>query len=544
MSNAPQTGQFFNLDAIARQPDASILIVDEFSRAKIEPIFPHLIVVGFTDSPKAHDAFKGRIVYVWSDYRDDVLPGVAQVASKCGYVDTYVLPETFVRLPDAAGPFVAQHLKQYFGTPQEKTGELADRISASVDLDLARSDKGIPQATLDNCVKTLERSPEFAGKIWFDTFLSRILHRWNVDIDTEWTDHNDIALALHLQRVTGIPRVTSRMAGEAVIAYAMREKRNCAYDWLDSLEWDQQPRLRELATKGFGTAGSEYEVAVCRNLILTMVRRTFEPGCKSDYMPIFEGAQGVGKSKALGILGGAWFAESHESVTSKDFYGVLQGKWLIEIAEMHAFKQADVDKIKGIVSCAVDRYRVPYGRHTADHARQCAFAGTTNRDDWNRDDTGARRFWPIKCGRIDHDWLIANRNQLFAEAVAFVRYNDEPHWIVPWDIAQSEQSDRRHEDTWELMFKQYIVESPSYEDAVSGKRLDQPEWRPRDAPLTEATVFNFLTEAMNMLPGRIGRGDEMRAGRAMKIVGWMRTRKRVGTKLVWVYRNSENTKNE
>jgi predicted P-loop ATPase len=399
---------------------------------------------------------------------------------------------------------------------------------------LVTNREGTPVATLDNCVKVLERDPLFAGTIWYDTFLAKILHRWGVDIDTEWADHNDIALALHFQRVVGIPRVTSRMAGEAVVAYAMREKRNCAYDWLDGLEWDQRQRLQDIAVKGFGTPGNPYEVAVCRNLILSMVKRIFEPGCKSDYMPIFEGPQGVGKSRALGIIGGAWFAESHESVTSKDFYGVLQGKWLIEIAEMHAFKQADVDKIKGIVSCAVDRYRVPYGRHTADYARQCAFAGTTNRDDWNRDDTGARRFWPIKCGRIDHAWLTENRAQLFAEAVAYIRYNDEQHWVVPWDTASSEQESRRHEDTWEIMFEQYVREEPAYED-FQGHRLDQPTWKTRAEPLTETTVFNFLTEGMNMLPSRISRGDEMRAGRAMKMCGWERRQKRVGDKRQWIY---------
>lgn len=532
MNTSPAVGQFYGIDQLARRPDDSILIVDEIAREKTAELFPRVIVLGHTGAPKPYLGFAGRTVYAWCDEAQVLLPGISETALKCGWIDSRYLPETFARIPAEAARYAREHAREY--VKPAIRAEPVREVPRETALALTTNREGTPCATLDNCVLTLERSPEFAGNIWYDTFLAKVLHRWNTDIDTEWADHNDISLALHLQRVTGIPRVTSRMAGEAVVAYAMREKRNCAYDWLDALVWDMKPRLRSLATLGFGTTGSEYEVAVCRNLILSMVKRIFEPGCKSDYMPIFEGPQGVGKSRALGIIGGAWFAESHESVTSKDFYGVLQGKWLIEIAEMHAFKQADVDKIKGIVSCAVDRYRVPYGRHTADHARQCSFAGTTNRDDWNRDDTGARRFWPIKCGRIDHDWLIANREQLFAEAVSFVRDNDEAHWIVPEDEALTQQNDRRHEDTWELMFEQYVIEEPSYED-FQGNRLDQPEWKAREKPLVETTVFDFLTQGMNMLPSRVSRGDEMRAGRAIKMCGWVRTQKRVGDKRHWVY---------
>lgn len=566
MSNAPQTGQFFNVDALARMPDASVIIVDEILRPDVDILFPAMAVLGVKGAPKAHAGLRGRTVYVWVIDPEPKVENIAAVAAMLQIVRGTQSPAAFlgnpgrvkqhvranlepVRKPEpivepvSAGEAVttaANHAKTIKGNNVRRTG-----YSPSWDtMGLTLSDKGVPLAALDNCVRVLEHDPTFTGQIWHDTFLGKVLHKWNTDVDTEWGDHNDIALALHFQRVTGIPRVTSRMAGEAVVAYAMREKRNCAYDWLDSLQWDNQPRLRSLATLGFGTAGNEYEVAVCRNLILSMVKRVFEPGCKSDYMPIFEGSQGIGKSRALSIIGGAWFTESHESVTSKDFYGVLHGKWLIEIAEMHAFNQADVDKIKGIVSNPIDRYRPPYGRHTADYPRQCIFAGTTNRDDWNKDDTGARRFWPIKCGAIDHAWLTANREQLFAEAVSWIRDNDEAHWIVPWEQATLEQEERRHEDTWVAVFEHYVTHEPNYIETMSGKRLDQPEWSLRSNQLTETTIFNFLTEAMNMLPGRIERGHEMRAGRALKVAKWVRFKKRVGTKLNWAYRNSENKKDE
>jgi predicted P-loop ATPase len=363
------------------------------------------------------------------------------------------------------------------------------------ELGLILSDHGIPVPTLDNAMRVIEHDSNIAGHIWFDVFLQRILHNWDQEIVREWTDADDLRLQLYLQRDVGIGKITKGTASDAATAYAKRENRNCAYDWLDSLQWDGFPYLENLAVQGFGADNTEYNSAVCRNLILSMVKRVFVPGCKCDYMPVFEGDQGIGKSVALGILGGEWFAELHISWENKDFFDALKGKMLLEIGEMHAFRQSDVDRIKGIVSCASDRYRASYGRHTEDYPRQCVFVGTTNRRDWNRDDTGARRFWPIVCGKIDHTWLRENRDQLFAEAVHQIRAS-ATYWEVPWDEAGRQQDARRAPDSWEDVLTEYVI----------GK--------------SRLLMSDILREGLGIDVGKQTLSDQQRAGRVLKQMGW------------------------
>jgi predicted P-loop ATPase len=523
-----------------------ILIVDAAHQAIAAAQFPSLLVLGnkpTDDATLSFDAgaLSGKTVYLWCHYAALLAKELAPAVPDLGIVNGDKTPMSFQSQPGAALTYLRTNVRRYrpptsksdpWATPDNiaapesvqavveaskpaDTGAQKAAKAASAtklarkatrqrtegtswaDFGLVLNDDGIPITTLDNCVHVIEQHPDLAGHVWYDSFLSKILHTWGVDVPREWTDYDDIRLALYMQRDIGIPRVSPTLVSDAVVCYAMREVRNCAYDWLDSLQWDGKERLCLLATLGFGAESNDYTAAVCRNLILAMVKRVFEPGCKSDYMPVFEGSQGVGKSKLLNILGGEWFAELHMDWNNKDFYCALQGKMLLEIGELHAFKQTDVDKIKGIVSCAVDRYREPFGRHTKDFPRQGVFAGTTNRDDWNRDDTGARRFWPVLCGTLDHEWVRSNRDQLFAEAVHVIRSGGS-YWEVPWGDAQAQQDERRAADTWD--------------DAVTAWLIGR----------NRCTLAEVMSGAVDLDAAHQTLSDQQRMGRVMKKMGWIK----------------------
>jgi predicted P-loop ATPase len=269
------------------------------------------------------------------------------------------------------------------------------------------SSNGIPLANLSNAVSILDNDPAMKDLFYYDEFLQRIMRADS----REWSDHDDLGIVIHIQREVGITRMAREQVAQAVATVANRNTRHCVRDWFESLTYDGTPRIEQFFSDCFGAAQDDYVKAVSRNFWLTMVARTFAPGCKVDNMVVLEGAQGIGKSQALQAIGGDWFAEMHESATNpKGFAEILQGKLLIEITEMDSFNRAEVNRVKQAISCPSDRFRPSYGHRAQDHKRQCVFVGTTNRDDWNRDETGARRFWPIACvGDVRLDIIRENQ---------------------------------------------------------------------------------------------------------------------------------------
>jgi predicted P-loop ATPase len=363
----------------------------------------------------------------------------------------------------------------------------------SADLDVSPA---IPN--LSTCVRILEKDPDFKDRFYFDEFLNRII---TGNPPQEWCDADDIHLTVEIQRKKKMPKMGHDTVAKAVIAVASKNKKNCAKDWLESLRWDKEPRIAHFFEDHFGAEGTAYTRAASKNFWISIVARICQPGCKADYMVILEGSQGVRKSMALETIGGPYYADSEEPVSSKDFFQSLQGKFLIEIAEMDSFSKADVTRVKAIVTRRVDRFRESYGHHAKDHPRQCIFVGTTNKDDWNRDSTGARRFWPIKCTDIDVEAIRKYREQFFAEAL--VRFNaGETWWEMPAKETEAEQSHRYDDDVWSEDISKFI--------------------RAKDS----VTVREILLECLRFELLDISKPDQMRVADCLRRLKWFKSKKK------------------
>jgi predicted P-loop ATPase len=324
------------------------------------------------------------------------------------------------------------------------------------------------------------------------------------------TDADVVKIQQYVQHA-GIQRIGKDAVGDAVRLCANERSFHPVREYLNALRWNGVPRLDSWLATYLGAEATPYAGAIGRMFLIAMVARIFDPGCKADYMMVLEGSQGALKSTACNVLSGIWFSDAMPEVSSKDAQQHLRGKWLIEVSEMHAMGRADTALLKAFITRTTEQYRPSYGRLEVIEPRQCVFVGTTNRDTYLRDETGARRFWPVKCGHVDIAKLTADRDQLFSEAVH--RYRAGEAWWPSKDFEREhihpQQASRYEADVWEQSIAEWI------------------------ASKKDVTIKEVACGALRMTVDRIGTAESRRISATLENLGWGRG-KATNSRRPWV----------
>lgn len=573
----PAPRPLYNMEEIKSRPEAPILIVEGEKCADAAKLFApdHVVTTWSNGAAAVRSAdwmlLSGRNVIIWPD---NDLPGL-KAAEQISQILSAICPS--IQIIDVSGQldkwdaadsgFTPDQFREWLSTrvkrfsvfqpasnvevkstpiiepaqPTLNPGLTAFQINVKIGendvltgtqkemaekLHMATVDGGNPICNTSNVLRVLEGWPEFKNTFWFDDFYHEVFYRPVSPTATNetkiWSDVDGINLMIFIQRYLGMTRITESMVRQAVLAHAHNTRRNEPQDYLNSLSWDGVDRIDKFFHTAAGSTDNEYTTAISRNFWLSLVARILSPGCKVDTMVILEGQQGTRKSSLLEIIGGKWHSSIVNSINSVDFYQCLKGKIIIEFADLSGFPRDDRNRIKHMLASRVDTYRKSYGHSPGDYPRRSIFCATTNDEVYLQDETGARRFWPLKTSSISLDYAREYRDQLFAEAMQIFnsglphlderRPDNTKWWRVP-ESASEEQEDRREIHPWEAAIMEFV----RHKDVVTMQEIFAPSG-PIPIEISKRNKF-----------------DDMRAGVILKMAGFQRTRRRVNGVRNYIY---------
>jgi hypothetical protein len=306
--------------------------------------------------------------------------------------------------------------------------------------------------------------------------------------------------------------------------------------FLKAKRWDGVERLTTWLPHYMGTKDDEYTRAVGRKWLISAVARAMEPGCQADHMLIFEGRQGVGKSRAARIVGGQFYTEFsgtvHGNTAMKDLVAAISGKVVVEMSELATMRRAEIESLKAILTTTVDDVRLSYERDVKSYPRTCVFIGTTNElgGSYIADATGARRFWPVAVameGPVKAKQLEEDVDQLWAEAVEAYE-NHEDWFTVPRELAMLEQADRQvtveDAEPWYPRIRNALTDPDSFAEVFHVRDEYMSGQKTGGFTVRAGSFSAILSVIIGLEPARQSGIDVIRVRKVLETIGFKKTR--------------------
>ena len=333
----------------------------------------------------------------------------------------------------------------------EEVGQVLDAECSSVDdirLDLEKSDKGGVKQTIENCMTVFYRDPLLKGAIRKNELTCRLDLKmktgWKRSISSSLTEVDEYQIQRYMESNYGLR--SENNINKAIHIIASENGYHPIKQYLESLEWDGEERIKHAMTRYLGVDEDEYSEALMKLLLTAAIKRIYEPGCKYDIMVCAVGGQGAGKSTFFRFLAinDDWFSDDLQKIDDEQVYRKMQGHWFIEMSEMLGTVNAkSIEEIKSFLSRTKETYKVPYEKYPEDRPRQCVFVGTSNDLQFLPFDmTGNRRFAPILAypERVEKHILEDEAEarayfvQVWAEAMELYRADEKHDLKLPKEM--------------------------------------------------------------------------------------------------------------
>lgn len=277
---------------------------------------------------------------------------------------------------------------------------LSSQSTTVIPREITYDKHGKPEPTIDNFLLFMMREKQYQG-IRYNVLAGHAeIHEIDKDGKLTITPWDDAADAKSKHYFELRHDLYSPMKHDAALRiFFDYRKYNPLLDLVESLEWDGQNRCEHFLTEWAKVDDTAYSREVSRLIFAGGINRLYNPGCKFDDIPVLIGTrQGEGKSTLVQwlALNDAYYAITKNMSGDQKSIEAIQGAWIVEISELAAFKNTDIESLKAFCTRTFDKYRLPYDKNTSVFPRRCVFVGTTNNRQFLSDKTGNRRFYPVE----------------------------------------------------------------------------------------------------------------------------------------------------
>ena len=347
--------------------------------------------------------------------------------------------------------------------------------------------KNRPLPVLANAFAAIENDPALRDCLAYDEMActAMLLHQVGYPIGGDLVDprpltDTDVTEIQKWLQHAGLERIGRQPVQDAVDCYARKHGYHPVRQYLADLQWDGQERVGNWLETYLGAEDTEYTQAVGKMFLDRHVREDHRARLQEPTTCWCSKDRKARSSPPLAqVLAGEWFSDSLPDITAgKDASQHLRGKWLIEVAEMHAMNRAEASLLKSFISPHDGTLSAELwpARSALSRGNACSSERPT------RKSTCATKPAAGGSGRssaatIDIERLAEDRDQLFAEAVKL--YESQQPWWPDKDFEAEhiapQQSARYEADAWAdaaMKYLQTVTRTTIPEIAANALGLD------------------------------------------------------------------------
>jgi predicted P-loop ATPase len=384
-------------------------------------------------------------------------------------------------------------------------------------------DRGAIRLSMDNMVKAIER-PDLCGLVLgYDAFRDEIM--CSIDGGANWIpfkDSNYTELRINLERM-GFRLPPRELTRDAVLFVAMANQFDSAQVWLNGLVWDGVKRIETFPEAHIGVEDTQYHRAVGRYLWTALAGRVLSPGCKADMAPVLVGRQGTRKSSAVAAMAPdpKFFTEISFSERDDDLSRKMRGRLIAEIAELRGLRTRESEHVKALITKQHEEWIPKYREYKTVYPRRIVFIGTTNQEEFLADETGNRRWLPIRVEKtIDVDRITRDCPQLWAEGR---------------ELFLAGGIDYQEAELLAIHVHAEYMIGDSWLQKVASWLEGEDFWREAPSKRSYLQTHEVLQDALHIPARNWGKPEEMRVGKILRALGYKRAKRRVQGKSTWVY---------